>query len=251
MSGTNAEVGLRFYGELARWWPLISPVEEYRGEAREFARILRGAMPEASTVLELGSGGGHNAFHLKRDYRMTLSDISPEMLAVSQRINPECEHVCGDMRSLDLGRSFDVVFVHDAIDYMTSERDLGAAIATAYRHCRPGGVALFVPDVLKESFEPSTDCGGSDGPDGAGVRYLQWTYASGPAAGVGTTHYAFVVREADGTVRSLHETHSFGMFSRTAWLHLLAQQGFDPEAIAERTDEDRAARTLFLCRRAP
>ena len=248
---TSSPDGPRFYGELARWWPLVSPVEEYLEEATEFARVIHDAAPEAKTVLELGSGGGHNAFHLKRDFRMTLSDVSAEMLAVSQRLNPECEHVRGDMRALELGRSFDAVFVHDAVHYMTTELDLRAAIATAHRHCRAGGIALFVPDVLRESFAPTTDWGGSDGPDGAGIRFLEWSYAEGPDATVGTVHYAFVLREADGTVRSLHEAHPFGMFSRDTWLRLLAQQGFTAEALTERTTEDRAPRTLFLARRAP
>ena len=48
------------------------------------------------TVLELGSGGGNNASHLKAQFRMTLVDRSPGMLAVSRALNPECEHVEGD-----------------------------------------------------------------------------------------------------------------------------------------------------------
>jgi trans-aconitate methyltransferase len=59
---------------------------------------------------------------------MTLVDLSEEMLVVSRRLNPECEHLLGDMRTLRLGRSFDAVFVHDAIDYMTTEADLRRAV---------------------------------------------------------------------------------------------------------------------------
>lgn len=43
----------------------------------------------------------------------------------------------------DLGIDlFDAVFVHDAVMYMTTQRDLRAAIETAFVHCRPGGAAL-------------------------------------------------------------------------------------------------------------
>jgi hypothetical protein len=38
------------------------------------------------------------------------------MLEVSRRLNPDCEHPPGDIRSVRLGRTFDVVFVHDAIE---------------------------------------------------------------------------------------------------------------------------------------
>lgn len=239
----------RFYGALARWWPLVSPVEDYAEEAREFGRVLQTAAPDARTLLELGSGGGHNAFHLKRDFRMTLSDLSEEMLTVSRRINAECEHVCGDMRTLDLGRAFDAVFVHDAIDYMTTETDLAAAMQTAYRHCRPGGVALFVPDALKGSFEPGTECGGSDGPDGRGIRYLEWSYDPDPDDTVGTVQYTFIVREVDGRVDTFSETHLFGVFPESTWLRLLARVGFLAEVVTERTEDDRSPRALFVARR--
>ena len=103
------------YRDLASWWPLLSRPEEYAEEAAFAASLLRTAKPPTRTVLELGSGGGNNAFHLKRDFEMTLVDLSDDMLAVSRELNPECEHVLGDMRKLRLDRTFDVVFVHDAI----------------------------------------------------------------------------------------------------------------------------------------
>ena len=58
------------------------------------------------------------------------------------------EHLQGDMRTLRLGRQFDAVFVHDAIEYMTTEDELRQAVATVYAHCRPGGVAVLVPDHI-------------------------------------------------------------------------------------------------------
>jgi SAM-dependent methyltransferase len=91
------------------------------------------------SVLELGSGGGNNASHLAKHFSMTLVDSSPGMLAVSRALNPGCEHVEGDMRTVRLRREFDAVFVHDAICYMTTPDDLLDAIETAFVHCRPPG----------------------------------------------------------------------------------------------------------------
>ena len=47
-------------------------------------------------------------------------------------------------RTLRLGRTFDAVFAHDAIAYMTSEDDLEAVLRTAYVHIEPPGLGLFV-----------------------------------------------------------------------------------------------------------
>lgn len=239
----------RFYGELAAWWPLISPPEDYAEEAAFAAGVLDSAPAPVREVLELGSGGGHNAVHLKERFRMTLVDLSEEMLAVSRRLNPECDHRRGDMRTVRLGRVFDAVFIHDAVDYMTSEADLARAIETAFVHCRPGGVAVFVPDRTAETFEPGTDHGGSDAADGRGVRFLDWVWDPDPGDTWVLTEYAFLLRDADGSVRVVHETHRTGLFGRDTWLRLLAETGFAPEAVTERTTEDRTPRELFVGRR--
>jgi SAM-dependent methyltransferase len=239
----------RFYGDLAPWWPLISPPEDYAEEAAQAAALLRSAAIPVREVLELGSGGGNNAAHLKAQFALTLVDLSPSMLAVSRALNPECDHRQGDMRTVRLGRSFDAVFVHDAVDYMTTEADLGQAMATAFAHCRPGGVAVFVPDCTAESFAPDSDHGGSDGPDGRAARYLEWSWDPDPADTWTQTQYAFLLREADGTVQVAHETHRCGLFPRATWLRLLGEAGFAPEAVPEVTEEDRPPRELFVGRR--
>jgi len=239
----------RFYGDLAQWWPLISPPEEYTEEAAQAASILRSASIPVREVLELGSGGGHNAAHFKAHFAMTLVDLAEPMLDVSRRLNPECEHHRGDMRTLRLGRTFDAVFVHDAVDYMTSEADLRHALETAFVHCRPGGIALFAPDHTAETFEPTTDHGGIDADDGRGVRYLEWTYDPDPRDTTILTEYAFLLRDPSGTITLAHETHRTGLFPRDTWLRSLAETGFAPETIPEQTPGDRPPRELFVGRR--
>jgi SAM-dependent methyltransferase len=242
--------GLRFYGDLAVWWPLISPVEDYADEAAFSAGILRRASIPVHDVLELGSGGGHNAAHLKTWFTMTLVDLSPAMLGVSAALNPECEHTVGDMRSVRLGRTFDAVFVHDAVDYLTTEADLLGAMRTAFEHCRPGGVAVFVPDDTVETYAPATDHGGSDSADGRGARLLEWAWDPDPTDTWTLTEYAFLLRHADGAVAIVHETHRLGLFRREVWLRLLGEAGFAAEAVTEQTSDERTPREYFVGHRA-
>lgn len=239
----------RLYADVAAWWPLISPPEEYVEEAAFAATLLSSASIPVREVVELGSGGGHNAVHLKARFAMTLVDLSEEMLAVSRRLNPECEHHQGDMRTVRLGRTFDAVFVHDAVDYMATEGDLRAAIATAYAHCRPGGVAVFLPDWTAETFVASTDHGGQDDDNGRAARYLEWKWDPDPGDTWVVTEYAFLLRERDGSVRVVHDTHRTGMFARDVWLGLLAGVGFEPTTLTEETTEDRPPRQVFVGRR--
>jgi len=234
----------RFYGDLAPWWPLISPADEYVEEAAFVATLL--GETDARTVLELGSGGGHIAVHLKKRFDLTLVDIAPAMLAQSRKINPELPHLEGDMRTLRLGREFDAVLIHDAIDYMTTEDDLRRAFETAAAHAAN---VVLVPDATQEIFEPETDHGGVDGEDGRAARYLSWTYDPDPADTTTKTDYAFLLRNPDGQVTVAHETHETGLFPRDTWLRLLRQAGFVAEAVTEETSEDRTPRTLFVGRK--
>src|SRR5215475_12458950 len=80
------------YGELASWFHLLSSPADYAEEA-EFARnlIMEANSTLPITVLELGSGGGNNASHLKAHFQMTLVDLSRGMIELSRTRNPECE----------------------------------------------------------------------------------------------------------------------------------------------------------------
>ena len=217
---------IKLYGELAEWWPIFSAPEEYREEAAFFARALTSSCdPPPRQVLELGSGGGNNAFHLKARFEMTLVDLSPQMLAVSQALNPECEHLRGDIRTVRLGRTFDAVFVYDAICHMTTEADLRAVMVTAFEHLRPGGVAMFVPDEVRETFVANTDHGGNDADRGS-VRYLQWITDPDTTDTTYLVDFAILIRDEQGQTRMVHDRHTYGLFARAKWRSLLRDVGF-------------------------
>jgi SAM-dependent methyltransferase len=219
------------YSELASWWHLFSPPSHYGEEAADLLPELLGAADAPPrTLLELGSGAGSLAYHLKGELELTLTDSSVEMLEVSRAVNPECEHVLGDMRTLDLERAFDLVLVHDAIMYAADRASLRAVLATAHRHLRPGGGAVFVPDCVQETFEPQTTTGGEDGPEGRALRYLQWSWDPDPDDDTYEVAWAFLLREPVGGVRVGSDRHRFGLFSRDLWLQTMREVGFEPRS---------------------
>ena len=240
---------MRLYGDLAPWFHLLTAPEDYAYEAGRYRALILEALPDARTLLELGSGGGNNASHLKRDFACTLSDVSPQMLDLSRRLNPECEHVLGDMRTLRLGRTFDTVFVHDAIAYMATEDDLRDCLRTAFAHTRPGGSALFVPDFTRETFAPRTTHGGHDGADGRSLRYLEWSTDPDPGDTTYEVDYAVVLHEPGQEPRVVHDHHVEGLFPEHSWLHLLDQAGFEPSVDRAAPGDDDASQVVFLGRR--
>jgi SAM-dependent methyltransferase len=239
---------LKLYSELAEWWPIFSAPEEYREEAAFFERVLTESCdPLPRTLLELGSGGGNNASHLKARFAMTLVDMSPHMLSVSRALNPECEHLEGDIRTLRLGRTFDAVFVHDAICHMTEKGALRAVMQTAFQHCKPGGVALFAPDFVRETFVEYTDHGGND-TDRGSVRFVQWTTDPDPSDTQYFVDFAILIRDQDGTMRVEHDRHIYGLFKRAEWLRLMRDVGFELNTVSKVVDD--FERDLFVGRRS-
>lgn len=223
----------KLYRELAGWWPIFSAPADYREEAEYFSKLIRENCQEPpQSLLELGSGGGNNASFLKSNFQLTLVDLSPEMLTVSRKLNPECEHLEGDMRSARLNRQFDAVFIHDAVMYITAENDLGKVMETAYIHCRPGGATLFAPDWVRETFKPGTDHGGFDG-EGRSLRYLEWTFDPDPHDTLYTVEFAILLRDETGYMHIEHDRHILGLFSREVWLRLLHKTGFQPQMIKD------------------
>lgn len=221
----------KIYRELADWWPVLSSPEEYAEEAEFYRKvILSSSSTRPNTLLELGSGGGNNASHLKKHFQMTLTDLSLGMLAVSRQLNPDCEHVQGDMRTLRLDRLFDVVFIHDAIEHMTSEADLSRAIRTAYLHSKPGGIALFVPDHTVETFKPNTHHGGHDRGNRS-MRYLEWKWDPDPSDTTYLSLMVYVLREGKDKVQVVHDRTICGLFSHADWLRLIAEAGFQSRAV--------------------
>jgi SAM-dependent methyltransferase len=223
--------GPRLYRELADWYPLLTPVGDYVEEAAFYRRLFEThCQKPPRTLLDLGSGGGHNAAHLKATLACTLVDLAPAMLELSRRHNPECDHFLGDLRTIRLGRVFDCVLVHDAVSYMASRADLASAIATAFAHTAAGGVAMFQPDFVTETFAPGIESGGSD-VGSRGLRYLEWRWIPESSHETYVTDMAYLLRDASGAVEVSHDRHLMGLFPRATWLELIAAAGFEPFAV--------------------
>jgi hypothetical protein len=148
------------------------------------------------------------------------------------------------MRTIRLGREFDYVLVHDAVCYMTGRPDLQAAIDTAAIHCKRGGAVIVLPDYVKETFKPGTEEGGEDADDGRGFRFLAWVWDPDPTDTTYIVDYAFLLREADGDVRAVHDRHVEGLFPRATWLEVLAAAGLEAK-----DDLDDWGRDVFFARK--
>ncbi len=219
----------KLYTELAGWWQLISPTSDYASEAAFFTKLFRDA--GAKTILEFGAGGGNIAWYLKKDFDITITDLAPEMLEESKKQNPECEHIAGDMRTLKLDRTYDGVFIHDAVMYMLTEDDLLAVFKNAASHLKSGGTIVVAPDCIKETFRDITEHEGRDDGDRA-VRYMHWSADPDPTDTVFNYDFVVVLKEK-GELRTVTDRQICGIFPRATWLRLLEEAGFGAKVVED------------------
>jgi SAM-dependent methyltransferase len=216
------------YHEFAEWFHLLTAPADYEEEATfYFKNIVETLGRKPTSWLELGSGGGNNASHYSPwvEGEVVLLDRSEEMIALSKTINPTLEHVLGNMLTARLGRTFDVVFVHDAAAYLTTEAEIRQLAETAFVHCNPGGVVMICPDHTAESMIYETDHGGHDG-DGRAMRYLEWSTPGSPGTYEYVVDYAYIYHEDGKPPRMAHDRHVNGALPRQMWLDALTDAGF-------------------------
>ncbi|MBF6331903.1 class I SAM-dependent DNA methyltransferase [Nocardia transvalensis] len=123
-------------------------------EAKELADLVRARFPRALSLLDVACGTGAHlaAFGGLFEYVEGV-DCSEDMLAVGRRKRPDLPLRHGDMRTFDLGRTFDaVVCLGNSVACMPTVEELGAAIRRMADHLTPGGVLIVEPWWFPDEF---------------------------------------------------------------------------------------------------
>ena len=231
---------------MAYLWPIISPPQEYVNEARYFRDVILEELgPGRHTLLELGVGGGHNLSHLTVDFDCTAVDLSLDMLALSEGLNPGVPHWEGDMRYVRLGKIFDVVLIHDAASYILTEEDLQNTFATAAVHLRLGGVFMVAPDWVQETFPDGWVYDWDRGQGDIEVNIQEVMLDSDTTDTQVESTYTYTIRK-DGETTTEVDTHITGLFPLNTWSGLMGQAGFDVEVRALPPNEGGYGSWLFI-----
>ncbi len=224
-------------------WPILSPPDHYADEAETLWQLYNELAPRDPAgprrLLELGAGGGHMLVHLSQHFQCTAADLSSAMLENCARLVPEARRVVADMRELRLGELFDVVLIHDAIDYMRSTEDVQAALATAAAHLAPGGVLFVAPTYIRDNFLDGDVA--EDSNSDAGLTYFSFVHDPDPNDTEYELILVYLIRNPKTrAVDLIEDRHKCGLFSESHWLTLLTQAGFNATLI-----EEEKAWTLF------
>jgi SAM-dependent methyltransferase len=157
------------YDKSARIYDLLYVgigLKDYPAEAAELRRIIEES-PGRKTLLDVACGTGAHLAELRQWYQVEGADLSPAMLAVARERLPGVPLHQADMRTLDLGRSFDaVICLFSSIGYVTDPSEMRSTVARLAAHVALGGVLILDgwvrPDEWRESFRPEPDIAGNE-----------------------------------------------------------------------------------------
>jgi cyclopropane fatty-acyl-phospholipid synthase-like methyltransferase len=234
----------RLYKDLAWLWPLWEDLDIYKKECKKIVRLIRKhSKIKTRTLLDIGCGGGKNASHFKKHFDVTGIDLSRQMLRNARKINPECKFIIADMRNFDLKKQFDSVFINDAHNYMTTQRDLLKTFKMAYKHLKLGGVMLVHPDQTKSTFKQNATHIWRSKRGDMDITFIENNYDPNLRDNTFESTFVFLIRKK-GKLRIEHDFHTGGLFTLEIWRKLLKQTRFK---VYKEKDEMTPGVPTFVC----
>lgn len=231
MSQSSPRDQRRLYADLVWTWPIISPPEDYTEESEQFAKIIREhSKIEVKTLLNLGCGGGHNDYTLKKHFEVTGVDTSSAMIVLAQKLNSEISYLAGDMRTVRLDKAFDAVTIFDSINYMLTEDELQSALTTAFMHLKPGGVFLTCQENCPERFKQNQTEYSTHSKGDLTITFIENNYDPDPRDTTYESTFIYLIRHRNElTIET--DRHVAGIFPKETWLNLLRETGFSVEVL--------------------
>jgi len=216
------------YGKSARIYDLLytgTGIKDYEAETADLRRIISDANPTAKTLLDVACGTGAHLARLRHWYTVEGVDLSPEMLEVARERLPGVPLHVGDMRTLDLGRSFDVVVcLFSSIGYVTEPAELRSTVGRLAAHVgRPGVLILdgwLRPDVWQAGYRAEPDIASDDE---VTVVRLALTKRIGNITELDMHHLVRTSTEID----YFSETHRLALTPTEEYVSAVEQAGLD------------------------
>jgi ubiquinone/menaquinone biosynthesis C-methylase UbiE len=211
------------YNELAWTEDLLSDPADYEAEVAGYIDLIkRNSSQMPRTLLHLGCGAGRHDEFFKQHFSVTGVDISRGMLDMARVRHQDIEYIEGDMRTVRLGRQFDVVAIPDSIDYMGSLPELRMAIETAVSHLKPGGILLIVYKT-QEIFRDNNFAYIGEQED-LHVTLLENNYTNRYRPHTYEATLVYLIRRR-GELTIHTERHVLGLFPQEIWEKLLTKAG--------------------------
>ncbi len=217
--------------------------KDYEGECERIAEIVRARAAHARTLLDVACGTGKHLACLRTRFQCEGVDLDAGLLGVARERLGDVPLHEGDMRTLDLGRRFDIVTcLFSAIGFVRDLDGLAAASRSLAAHVADGGLLIVEPWLTPDVWRPGTPH--VLAADAAGLALARVTIA-GQRGRLSTTEMYYTLGRPGG-VEQWQEDHELGLFTHDEMRAALKATGL----VVEHDPEGLIGRGLWLGARA-
>lgn len=130
--------------------------KDYAAEAAAVRDFVLAREPGTRSLLDVACGTAEHLRHWSGRFAVAGVEASDGMVAVARRKLPDVRIEHADMRTFDLGSTFDVVCsMYGAVGYLDGLDDLHAAVTRMAAHA--DGLVLFEPWLFQEDWTGHLD----------------------------------------------------------------------------------------------
>ena len=231
------------YDDIADIWDPVyrGRGRDYAGEVGQVLDAIRHRGPLGESLLDVACGTGEHLAHFGEHVAHVEGvELSEGMIAVGKRRRPELKLTHGDMRTFDLGRTFDVITcMFSSIGHAVDTDELAAALTRFAAHLAPGGVLVVEPWWFPSTFVDGYVTGDVLDVDGQTMARVSHSSREGDYSRV-RVHY--VVAGAEEGLRHVTEDLRITLFTQEEYL-----RGFERAGLAvQYVEGGPSGRGLFI-----
>jgi len=224
----------------ARVYDLLYSFKDYEAEALDLTTLIRERNPGAASLLDVACGTGKHLELLRATFPDVAGvDLDDGLLAVAHERLPDVPLTRGDMRTFDLGRTFDAVTcLFSSVGYLRDDEELAAAIGRMAAHLSPGGVLVVDGWIRPDAWWPGTNVQGlAETSDGVAAARVARTWRDGDRT---ILDMRYLIATAEDGFEQQQEVHELTLFSDEAYRAAFEAASLPPDVIASpMPDRDR------------
>lgn len=226
------------FDKTAHLYDLLYSFKDYEGEAVALVELVRIRKPEATSLLDVACGTGRHLELLRTTFPDVAGvDLDAGLLDVARMRLPDVPLSEGDMRTFDLGRTFDVVTcLFSSVGYLADLDELSASVGRMAAHLAHRGVLIVDGWVTPEAWRPGVNVHAlaETGDTDAAARVSR-TWREGNRSHLGMR---YLIATAEG-FEEMQEEHVLTLFTDQEYRQAFRSAGLEPEVVASPMGEDR------------
>ncbi len=223
----------------ARVYDLLYSFKDYEAETRELTAAIRERDREATSLLDVACGTGKHLELLHGTFPdLAGVDLDEGLLAIARERIPDVPLAHGDMRTFDLGRTFDAVTcLFSSVGYLRDDDELTEAVGRMTAHLAPGGVLVVDGWVRPDAWWPGVNVDAlAEAADGVAAARVTRTWRDGDRS---VLEMRYLIATPDGFEEE-RERHELTLFSDESYRAAFAAASLTPDVVpSPMPDRDR------------